>query len=440
MALRAAQAATCATPPGAPAALFFSDRICWNPGTGFGGPASPRGYVDPGARPAPPPRTPVSGADASPRAAAGRAPDVFREGRASTPTTRRWTSPSWAPGRGAQPCRALGPASVVAFDAGPFFRPLEDFASDEESQSQLYWLDERIVDGADPLKMGGNNCGKAVGDRALRHALRFRPDFKARSRYGWPGARCGVGTRALHLRPVPAAPAGVSVAAPVNAAGDRVRAAHAAGHVSAPHGKRPWRAARLLRGSAAPPTPSRARSSRRAKGGPRDLAMVGRIEPGVHYHREGGWRFQKARNVAVCGYGWPGWPPGGNLPRAWPAWASQRLRAWNYDDSTPFPGRLHADELGRMPQEWAGMWAPARRRREMTEYNHQTGIKVVGPPADLRLAHPPWRSQDRFRRSPCRPRRGWECIGVSHQRPRRLPSRPWPYASPTAAASLPEES
>ncbi len=41
----------------------------------------------------------------------------------------------------------------------------------------------------------------------------------------------------------------------------------------------------------------------------RDLAMAGRIEmdsadraSGVHYHREGRWRFQKARNVVVAGY------------------------------------------------------------------------------------------------------------------------------------------
>jgi choline dehydrogenase-like flavoprotein len=41
----------------------------------------------------------------------------------------------------------------------------------------------------------------------------------------------------------------------------------------------------------------------------RDLAMAGRIETGpdgratgVHYHREGRWRFQKARNVVVVGY------------------------------------------------------------------------------------------------------------------------------------------
>ena len=41
----------------------------------------------------------------------------------------------------------------------------------------------------------------------------------------------------------------------------------------------------------------------------RDLAMVGRVEvdkagraTGVHYHREGAWHFQRARNVVVAGY------------------------------------------------------------------------------------------------------------------------------------------
>src|SRR5262249_43135874 len=41
----------------------------------------------------------------------------------------------------------------------------------------------------------------------------------------------------------------------------------------------------------------------------RDLAMVGRVEhdaqgrvTGVHYQREGRWRFQRARNVVVAGY------------------------------------------------------------------------------------------------------------------------------------------
>ena len=49
---------------------------------------------------------------------------------------------------------------------------------------------------------------------------------------------------------------------------------------------------------------------RRAGAEIRDLAMVGRIETepktglviGVHYYREGQWRFQRAKNVVVAGY------------------------------------------------------------------------------------------------------------------------------------------
>ena len=84
--------------------------------------------------------------------------------------------------------------SVVALDAGPFWRPLEDFASDEEEQSKLYWTDERIVDGENPLQLGSNNSGKSVGGSTVHFAmvsLRFRPEwFKSRTLLGygadWP--------------------------------------------------------------------------------------------------------------------------------------------------------------------------------------------------------------------------------------------------------------
>ena len=84
--------------------------------------------------------------------------------------------------------------SVVACDAGPYFRPLEDFASDESEQAKLYWTDDRIVDGNNPLHMGSNNSGKAVGGSTVHFAmvsLRFRPEwFKSRSLLGygadWP--------------------------------------------------------------------------------------------------------------------------------------------------------------------------------------------------------------------------------------------------------------
>ena len=84
--------------------------------------------------------------------------------------------------------------SVVAFDAGPFFRPLDDFASDETEQNKLYWTDNRIVEGNDWMTMGGKNSGKAVGGSTVHFAmvsLRFRPEwFKARTMLGygadWP--------------------------------------------------------------------------------------------------------------------------------------------------------------------------------------------------------------------------------------------------------------
>ncbi len=84
--------------------------------------------------------------------------------------------------------------SVVLFDAGPFWRPLSDFASDEREQEKLYWLDERISGGDDAIEFGANNSGQAVGGSTTHFqmvSLRFRPDwFKSRSRLGygvdWP--------------------------------------------------------------------------------------------------------------------------------------------------------------------------------------------------------------------------------------------------------------
>src|SRR5581483_2046400 len=97
-----------------------------------------------------------------PRAIAGRAPDVFRVG-GWVPMREYGLSEAvdfvivgTGAGGGTLACRLaeLG-FSVVALDAGGFFRPLEDFASDETEQSKLYWLDRRIVDGANPITMGG---------------------------------------------------------------------------------------------------------------------------------------------------------------------------------------------------------------------------------------------------------------------------------------------
>ncbi len=43
---------------------------------------------------------------------------------------------------------------MVAFDAGAFWRPLEDFASDEKEQNKLYWLQDRISGGDHPIEFG----------------------------------------------------------------------------------------------------------------------------------------------------------------------------------------------------------------------------------------------------------------------------------------------
>ena len=235
--------------------------------------------------------------------------------------------------------------SVVALDAGPYFRPLEDFASDESEQTKLYWTDDRIVDGAEPLQMGSNNSGKAVGGSTVHFAmvsLRFRPEwFKSRTLLGygadWP----------LDWREMWAYYAYVE---------DALKIAGPISYPWGPHRPRyPYRAHELNAAARAladgcealgirwTETPIATLSAPRGLAHPcvyrgfcvtgcatnakqsalvtwipraiaagaeiRDLAMVGRIEAdnsdlatGVHYHREDRWQFQRARNVVVAGY------------------------------------------------------------------------------------------------------------------------------------------
>ncbi len=131
----------------------------------------------------------------------GRAPDVFTEGGWVEMNQHRdadavdFAIVGTGAGGGTLAARLAEKGfSVVAFDAGPFFRPLEEFASDETEQEKLYWNDRRIVDGTDPLVMGGKNSGKAIGGSTVHFAmvsLRFRPEwFKARTTLGygkdWP--------------------------------------------------------------------------------------------------------------------------------------------------------------------------------------------------------------------------------------------------------------
>jgi choline dehydrogenase-like flavoprotein len=58
---------------------------------------------------------------------------------------------------------------VVALEAGPWHNPEKDFTTDERAQDFLFWNDERLAAGADPLAMGKNNSGIGVGGSTLHY-------------------------------------------------------------------------------------------------------------------------------------------------------------------------------------------------------------------------------------------------------------------------------
>ena len=288
----------------------------------------------------------------APRTGGGRAPDVFERG--GWVTMREYGDDEMVDfaivGAGAGgatlACKlAESGFSVVVLEAGPFWRPLEDFASDEEAQQQLYWLEERLSGGADALALGGNNSGWGVGGSTVHFSmisLRFRPEwFQARSQLGY-----GVDWPITYDELAPyydEAERALAVAGPVrypwgpprrrypyrehemNAAGlVLARGAEKMGikwssvplaTVSAPRGKSP---PCVYRGFCNFGCATNAKQSalivwipRALAAGAevRDLAMAGRIElgsdgraTGVHYRRNEQWRFQRARNVVVSGY------------------------------------------------------------------------------------------------------------------------------------------
>ena len=288
----------------------------------------------------------------TPRGKNGRAPDVFTVGGwvpmqeypADDPVD--FAIVGTGAGGGTLACRLAEQGfRVVAFDAGAWWRPLEEFASDETHQSKLYWTDERICDGEQPLKLGSNNSGKAVGGSTVHFAmvsLRFRPEwFKARSLLGY-GADWPIDWREM-WRYYAYVEDALKISGPVN-------------YPWGPHRPRyPYRAHELnasalvlARGCEAlgipwSPTPLATISAPRGQAHPcvyrgfcvagcatnakqsalvtwipravkagaeiRDLSMVGRIvldendrAHGVEYFREGRWQFQRARNVVVAGY------------------------------------------------------------------------------------------------------------------------------------------
>lgn len=83
---------------------------------------------------------------------------------------------------------------VVVIEAGPFWNPQTDFASDELSMQSLAWNDTRLVAGNNPLAMGHNNSGRGVGGGTTHFTgvfLRFHEsDFKVKTLDGvaddWP--------------------------------------------------------------------------------------------------------------------------------------------------------------------------------------------------------------------------------------------------------------
>jgi choline dehydrogenase-like flavoprotein len=83
---------------------------------------------------------------------------------------------------------------VVVLEAGPFWDPDADWVSDEAGSHRLYWTENRIIGGTDPVELGKNNSGHGVGGSMVHYAgycPRFHPsDFEVRTRDGvgadWP--------------------------------------------------------------------------------------------------------------------------------------------------------------------------------------------------------------------------------------------------------------
>ena len=354
--------------------------------------------------------------------------------------------------------------SVVALDAGPYWRPLQDFASDEHEQAKLYWTDDRITDGENPIQFGANNSGKSVGGSTVHFAmvsLRFRPEwFKARTKLGygadWPLDWREMWTyyaeveQALKIsgplsypwgpkRPrYPYRPHELNAAALVLAQGAEALGIDWAptplATVSAPRGHSP---PCVYRGMCVLGCSTNAKQSvlitwlpRALAAGAeiRDLAMVGRVEhddtgrvTGVHYIRQGRWRFQSARNVVVAGYAietprlllnsaTSRFPDGlanssGLVGKNLMVQSNQavwgvmekEIRAykgppslaitehWNYADTgKDFFGGYAYMSQGPLPVVWSGtqsskrgLWGQ-RLLDEMEKYNHQVGLKIVG--------------------------------------------------------------
>jgi choline dehydrogenase-like flavoprotein len=61
--------------------------------------------------------------------------------------------------------------TVVMLDAGPHWDPTRDFVSDELGSRGLFWTDERITGGGDPVELGSNNSGRGVGGSTVHYSM-----------------------------------------------------------------------------------------------------------------------------------------------------------------------------------------------------------------------------------------------------------------------------
>jgi choline dehydrogenase-like flavoprotein len=83
---------------------------------------------------------------------------------------------------------------VVVLESGPFWDPDRDWVSDEAGSHKIYWTQDRLIGGSDPVELGKNNSGHGVGGSMVHYAgycPRFHPsDFEVhtRDRVGedWP--------------------------------------------------------------------------------------------------------------------------------------------------------------------------------------------------------------------------------------------------------------